>query len=230
MKKIIKKFRLLFRKKRKRSSANIEYIPRRPKSVKIDGRENQVFLTNKKGRKIKAIKGLTLVVKGNNNVVKIHNAADFFDMAIWVEGDNCIFEFEGSNRYFKNSVIKVLNGGSVKIGKNGSMVNRAFICSSEAGIVLGEDCMLASDVTIRDNDAHNIINKKGVVINKPQEVIIGDHVWLGMRTIVLKGAKIGNNCITGAGSIILAQTPTEDNCIIAGNPAKIVERNTNWMR
>jgi len=221
---------MLFKKKKRRKSDDFEEIAGKAREVKIEGKENLIFLTNKKARKVKSIKGLRLIVKGNNNTVKIHNAADFSDMVVWIEGDNCTFEFEGSSRYLRNSMIKVLNGGSVKIGENTSMVNKAFICSSGARIVLGKDCMLASHVTIRDNDAHDIVDNQGVVINKPKDVIIGDHVWFGMRTIVLKGARIGNNCVTGAGSVILAQTPAEDNCVIAGNPAKIVKKEINWVR
>lgn len=43
-----------------------------------------------------------------------------------------------------------------------------------------------------------------------------------MNLIILKGTKIGNNVVVGAGSVVNGSFP--DNCIIAGNPAKIVKQ------
>ena len=49
---------------------------------------------------------------------------------------------------------------------------------------------------------------------------IGDNVFIGMRAIILMGARIGNNVIVGAGSVVSGNFP--DNVVIAGNPAKII--------
>lgn len=52
------------------------------------------------------------------------------------------------------------------------------------------------------------------------KAILGDFVWLGFGVYVLPGAKIGNNTIVGAGSIVTKEFP--DNVILAGNPARII--------
>lgn len=41
-----------------------------------------------------------------------------------------------------------------------------------------------------------------------------------MNTTILMGARIGSNCVVGAGSVVTGNFP--DNVVIAGNPAKIV--------
>jgi len=51
--------------------------------------------------------------------------------------------------------------------------------------------------------------------------VIGNDCFIGMNSIILKGTKIGNNLIVGAGSVVHKSFP--DNVIIAGNPAKIVK-------
>ncbi len=50
--------------------------------------------------------------------------------------------------------------------------------------------------------------------------IIGDNVSLGCNVTILGGIHIGNNVTVGAGSVVVKDVP--DNCIVAGNPAKII--------
>lgn len=51
-------------------------------------------------------------------------------------------------------------------------------------------------------------------------VIIGNNVWIGGNVTILPGRKIGNNVVIGACSVITKDIP--DNCIVGGNPAKII--------
>lgn len=54
--------------------------------------------------------------------------------------------------------------------------------------------------------------------------VIGDNVTIGCHACIIGGVHIGNNVIVGAGSVVVKDVP--DNCIVAGNPAKII-RYTN---
>ena len=51
--------------------------------------------------------------------------------------------------------------------------------------------------------------------------IIGDNVTLGANVVIIGGITIGNNVVVGAGSVVVKDVP--DNCIVAGNPAKILK-------
>ncbi len=51
--------------------------------------------------------------------------------------------------------------------------------------------------------------------------IIGDNVTIGCHACIIGGIKIGNNVIIGAGSVVVKDVP--DNCVVAGNPAKIIK-------
>ena len=52
--------------------------------------------------------------------------------------------------------------------------------------------------------------------------IIGDNVILGANVVVIGNINIGNNVVVGAGSVVVKNVP--DNCIVAGNPAKIIRK------
>ena len=81
--------------------------------------------------------------------------------------------------------------------------------------------MIASDVTITDSDWHGIYDRTDYVAT-PKEVIIEENVWIGEKSIVLKGTKIGKNSIIGAGSVVSGEVP--ENVIFAGNPAREIKK------
>lgn len=59
--------------------------------------------------------------------------------------------------------------------------------------------------------------------NFPGEpVCIGDDVWVGANTTILKGARIGDGCIVAAGAVVL-RGEYSPGTLIAGNPAKVVK-------
>ena len=55
-----------------------------------------------------------------------------------------------------------------------------------------------------------------------QEIHIGKNCFLGCNSIILKGTFLGDGCVVGAGAVVSGKF--EDNCVIAGNPAKIIRR------
>lgn len=56
--------------------------------------------------------------------------------------------------------------------------------------------------------------------SKTEDCTIGDNVYIGAGAIIMNPVKIGSNVIIGAGSVVIKDIP--DNCIVAGNPAKII--------
>lgn len=60
----------------------------------------------------------------------------------------------------------------------------------------------------------------GDVLGSSGRVKIGNNVFIGMKSTILKGVHIGNNVIIGANSLVTKNVP--DNCVVAGNPAKII--------
>ena len=89
--------------------------------------------------------------------------------------------------------------------------------------------MLSSDISLRTGDSHSIITTDGKRINLSKNVYIGNHVWIGMRALVMKGSKILDNSIIGAGSLVTGKF-SQKNIMLAGNPAKKIKENVDWKR
>lgn len=121
------------------------------------------------------------------------------------------------------------NAEHIKIGKNCRIGDNVHISAADS-VTIGENCLLASNILIIDNEHGNYAGgrydsppdvepNERELVSAPIE--IGDNVWIGERVIVLKGVRIGNGCVIGAGSIVKHDIP--DNCIALGSPAKVVK-------
>ena len=112
------------------------------------------------------------------------------------------------------------DGKRISIGEgSGIGVN----CNVHGPLTMGCNVMMGPDVTILTHshifDNTDIpMNKQGTII-KP--VSIGDDVWIGMRSIIMPGVKIGNGVIIGAGAIVTKDVP--DYAVVAGVPAKVIK-------
>ena len=89
--------------------------------------------------------------------------------------------------------------------------------------------MLSHGIQIRSTDSHSIVNMNGDRINPAQNVVIGDHCWIGLQSIILKGTVLGHHCVVGAGAVC-SKKYDECNCVLVGNPAKISKENIDWDR
>jgi acetyltransferase-like isoleucine patch superfamily enzyme len=108
--------------------------------------------------------------------------------------------------------------GRVEIGDACLMSPGARISASDE-IVIGDGCMMAHGSYITDSDWHGIYDR----VNRDETVKpvrLGNNVWLGDRSTVLKGVTIGDNSIVAASSVVTKDIPA--NVIVAGNPAVIV--------
>lgn len=116
-------------------------------------------------------------------------------------------------------------GATLQIGNNSSInVNSQIICMEH--IVIGENVMLSWDDLVMDSDFHQI--QEGMIV-KPvsRPITIGDNVWIGCRSTILKGCIVPNGCIVAANSTV-TKTYQEKNClIITGGIAK---QNVFWKR
>lgn len=144
----------------------------------------------------------------------LRNKADFSI------GESASFTCNGFS-FFDGTSVYVSKEAKLKVG-SGYMSGRGLIVCRNS-IEIGEDVAIADEVIIRDSDDH-IILREGYQMTAP--VRIGNHVWIGTRAVILKGAKIGDGCIVAAGSVVTKSFP--DNCLIGGVTAKIIKENISW--
>jgi acetyltransferase-like isoleucine patch superfamily enzyme len=129
-----------------------------------------------------------------------------------------------------NGAFSVASGSDIRVFANGELVIDDGYCTSGVQIVcfkkitIGKGCAIARDVIIRDTDAHQIFYADYVMT---QEVVIGEHVWIGNRAIIMKGVTIGDGAIVAAGSIVTKDVPKK--CMVAGVPAKVIRENVEWQ-
>lgn len=115
-------------------------------------------------------------------------------------------------RAHSNVRLRVVNGGKIFIGDNVSINYNCFFVSMEK-IQIEEGVEFGPNVLIYDHD-HDFMVEGGIKKKKftTQPVFIGENTWVGANTIILKGTRIGKNCVIGAGSIIKGNIP--DNTLV----------------
>ena len=89
-------------------------------------------------------------------------------------------------------------------------------------IEIGNNVSITEGVTILTHGYDWSVFKGtyGDVLGSAGRVKIGDNVFIGMNSTILKGVTIGNNVVIGANSLINKDVP--DNCVVVGNPQRVV--------
>ena len=116
-------------------------------------------------------------------------------------------------------------GGGISIGSgSGIGVN----CRIHGPLQIGDNVMMGPDVVILTH-THNIERTDipmGSQGSRVAKVVIGNDVWIGMRSIIMPGVKIGNGVVIGAGVLLWLGTikhkDIPDYAVVGGVPAKII--------
>jgi acetyltransferase-like isoleucine patch superfamily enzyme len=117
--------------------------------------------------------------------------------------------------------------------EQGVYVGDDCLLSAAHGITLGAGVLLAHGVQIFDNDSHPVEiearradmrgrltgEKPAPIASGP--VTIGADAWIGMQTLILKGANIGAGSVVAAGSVVVGDVPAHS--VAAGNPARVIK-------
>lgn len=108
----------------------------------------------------------------------------------------------------------------IKIGSNSFLNGPRFGC--QKAITIGEYAILG-DTRVLDTDFHSINPDRWSPDARMESrpVTIGKNVWLGAGSAILKGVNIGKNSVVGFGAVVTDDVPP--NCVVAGNPARIVK-------
>lgn len=119
-------------------------------------------------------------------------------------------------------VIKALGPeGRVSIGNNVGISGATI--SARKSISIGNNVLIGSGALISDNDAHPLHpdHRDDPSYTACAPVNIEDDVFIGARSIILKGVTLGRGSVVGAGSVVSRNVP--EMTIVAGNPAQVVK-------
>lgn len=133
-------------------------------------------------------------------------------------------DFKGKASIGHGSKISVR--GKLTLGdKFNITAESTVVCARE--ITFGDDCLVSWDVLVMDSDEHPVYNKEGERINEDRPIVVGNHVWIGCKSILLKGAEIPDNSVLAAGTQLRTAFRGEEQ-IIGGNPPSILKREVVW--
>ena len=185
-----------------------------------------------RGTVLRRMKGkLVLPEKVRHGMIKIGRA----DVAGWerrgtslcIEGD---LIFKGKATIGSGSALEVKKGAVLTIGEKFRVTAGASIFCRKK-ISFGRDCLLSWDTLVMDSDHHAIMDSaSGNILNGDAPVTIGNHVWIGCRSTLLKGVSIGDNCVVAAGSILTKNFKQERNAIIGGcgKEQRVLRSGIDW--
>jgi acetyltransferase-like isoleucine patch superfamily enzyme len=131
-----------------------------------------------------------------------------------------IYHLSSDKRY-----ISYLRNKGVKIGNNYTILNRRSLSidiQRPSLIEIGNNVFLNKNLNILAHDVSYVVFRElyGDFIPAWSGVSIGNNVYFGWNCTVLRGSKIGDNCIIAIGSIVTGEIPA--NSVAAGIPAKVI--------
>ena len=172
------------------------------------------------------IKGCPHVVRNSWFLRKRHPE---IKKSMLIIGDN----FKCNNKLDSNSLgvfqpcfFNISNSGSRLIIGNNVGISGTTI-NATTSISIGDYTIIGSGCLITDTDSHPIIagyrqRNDYLKYTKSKPIKIGNNVFIGARSIIMKGVTIGDGAVVGAGSVVTKDVPA--NTIVAGNPAKIIRK------
>lgn len=201
--------------------------------LNVKGIDNKIILI-KDGQEIpyEPVQGLSITITGNSNTVIIELPSKFISTSIVMNGDNNFCSIKPTrHRFIRHTSFGMENGGIITVGGGISVYrNLNVVAKSGKRVDIGDECMFARDIIIRNNDGHTITDLlTGEILNAPENIKLHDKVWVGTRAMILKGSEIQEGSIVGAMALVNKKFD-EPNIILAGVPARKIRGNISWDR
>ena len=207
------------------------------KHIVLRGGNNHISIA----KQVYGLSNLSIDVTANS-IIHIAEGVNFTqpDMLINIQGHvgDSHLDIQNGCR-FMSGLIRIfndLNTTIVSIGQKTTFGDVLRIhANSGKRLVIGKDSMISREVVFLCGDGHSIFdvdtgkNINSIYANLTPErnsIVIGEHVWIGDGAMILYGSSIGDGSIIGAKSVV--KKNCNNNCTLAGNPAKIIKENIAW--
>lgn len=170
-------------------------------NVQISGTGNTIFIDD-----FTTLKNTNIYITGNNNVVRVGKWTSFWNAEVCIEDD----------------------GNEVSIGNHTKIMGKTQLAAMEGTrLIIGSECGFSTDIIMRTGDSHSILDMEGRRFNASKDIILEDHIWVGIKVICMKGTYVSRNSILAAGAVVSGKF-MEPNCIIGGVPGKVIKKGIEW--
>ncbi len=157
-----------------------------------------------KGAKIELRPGARIVLNGDLHIgtgkVKGSKAETYCQLY-----ENSLLKINGRVTLAYGAMVQAHHDAEIQIGE--THINTRATIIADKKISIGNDILISRDVAIFDSDFHPVFDAEGNRTNDPQEVQLDDHVWLGVKTTVLRGVHIGTGAVVGANALVTKDVP-----------------------
>lgn len=169
--------------------------------------------------------------QGVNNVVYFDKNVRLESTEIKLYGNNSVVFICGMEKHPIRVVVELYNDNVFYYGKNSNATRPInAVLSERKHLIIGDDCLFATLVRIRNADGHLIYDAETKQrINPSKSIYIGDHVWIGQDALITKGTQIGSGAIVGAKSFTAGKR-LYSNCSYGGVPVKMLKQNVFWLK
>ena len=176
------------------------------------------------------LKNSEIIFKGKNNIVFLENDVTLRDSTMIFEGNNNVVYLSSTTKLYLLKVT-TFNNSVFYMGENNYLSGTLYATISERKhLLIGDEGVFSFGLFIRLADGHMIYDvNTHERINPSKSVFIGDRVWLGQDSIILKGTKIGSGSIVGAKSVVSGKT-IPSNTVWGGNPAKQIKKDVFFTK
>lgn len=142
-----------------------------------------------------------------------------YDRGIWeCEGE---VEFRGTASLGQGTKVSVGSEGCLIVGNNFRVTAKSeIVCCNRVDI--GNDVLMSWDSIVMDTDFHQLGDG-----SRTAPIVIGDSVWIGMRSAILKGACIPRGSVVAAGSTV-TKAFDDEQCLYGG-VNRVLKHNVEWV-
>jgi acetyltransferase-like isoleucine patch superfamily enzyme len=110
------------------------------------------------------------------------------------------------------------SGQKVSIG-DGTVINHGCLLYTTGGLIIGKHVSISAGTWLVTG-SHDMNDPQFPAFYKP--IVIGDHVWIGMRATILAGVTIGDGAIVMSGATVVRDVPPY--AIVGGVPARLIKQ------
>jgi acetyltransferase-like isoleucine patch superfamily enzyme len=140
---------------------------------------------------------------------------------LWRLAPDAVVEVGAGSHLRRGVELKADGGARLHIGRRVHVGPWSTLSALEA-LEIGDDCLIAECVSIRDHDhtiagADRPYREQGYTV---APVRLGSNVWLGAHVTIVKGVTLGAGCIVAAGAVVTRSFPPGS--LVAGVPARLL--------